>query len=360
MTIIFLRQPNHGLEYKRAIGMQISTFNHKLLAILIGILLLTMIPAASAESDRSSEAVPSPGIAKKKNSLFEADFTFSAGYRRDDLDWNIGGYLFPDYYVNVLSELEWEDVESFQVKFQGTVQIPNVIALRGIANYGWIFDGDVQDSDYAADDRNLEWSRSNSSTDDGDVWDVSLGVGYPLRFGQSVISTFTPLVGYSYHEQNLDISDGKQTIPRNLADPKLKGLDSSYDTEWDGPWIGFDLNFRAAELKTFAHRFETFFSFEYHWADYEAEADWNLRSDLQHPKSFKHDTDGDGWIVRGGGVNFVLHQYAALNFNFDYQDWDTESGTHKVFFADGTTAKARLNDVDWTSYSLGLGLSLRF
>ena len=336
--------------------MQKSPFKYRLLAILIGILSLTAIPAASAQSDRSSDAVPSPGIAKNKNSLFETDFTFSAGYRRDDLDWDIAGYLLPDYYVNVLSELEWEDIESFQVKFQGTVQIPNIVALRGIANYGWIFDGEVQDSDYAANDRNLEWSRSNNSADDGDVWDVSLGIGYPFRFGQSVISTFTPLVGYSYHEQNLDMSDGKQTIPPTGS---FSGLDSSYDTEWKGPWIGIDLNFKAAEIKSFAHRFETFLSYEYHWADYEAEADWNLRSDLQHPKSFEHDTDGDGWILRGG-LNFVLHQNAALNFNFDYQDWDTESGTDKVFFADGTTVKTRLNDVDWTSYSLGLGLSVRF
>jgi hypothetical protein len=49
-----------------------------------------------------------------------------------------------------------------------------------------------------------------------------------------------------------------------------------------------------------------------------------------------------------------------LNFNFDYQDWDTDSGTDKIFFANGKTAKTRLNEVDWTSYSLGLGLSIRF
>ena len=166
----------------------------------------------------------------------------------------------------------------------------------------------------------------------------------------------TPLVGYSYHEQNLKITDGFQTIP---ATGPFPGLDSSYDTEWKGPWIGIDLRFKAREIKIFAHRFETYFTYEYHWADYDAEADWNLRDDLAHPKSFKHDTDGNGYVI-GAGFNFVLHQHWALNFNFDYQDWSTDDGTIKFFLADGTTHKQQLNEVNWTSYALSLGLSVRF
>ena len=50
----------------------------------------------------------------------------------------------------------------------------------------------------------------------------------------------------------------------------------------------------------------------------------------------------------------------VLNVNFDYQDWSTDNGTGKVFFADGTTAKTQLNEVNWTSYTLMMGLSLRF
>jgi hypothetical protein len=119
------------------------------------------------------------------------------------------------------------------------------------------------------------------------------------------------------------------------------------------------MHFRAAEIKTFAHRFETFFSYEYHWADYEAEADWNLADRFEHPKSFEHDADGNGWIIRAG-FNLVLQRHIAVNFNFDYQDWSTDNGTDKVFFADGTTAKTRLNEVNWTSYALSLGLSVRF
>lgn len=328
----------------------------KVRGILIGLFFLMLIPQVRADSDILLYPSPAPGSVHTTYIKLETDLVFSAGYRQDDLDWNIGGYLTADQYVNVLSELTWDDLESYQIKFQGSLVWPNFVAIRGVADYGWIFDGDNQDSDYAGNDRTLEFSRSNNSADDGDVWDVSLAMGHPFRTGRKVIATITPLVGYSHHEQNLTIRDGYQTIPHLGA---FSGLDSSYDTQWYGPWLGIDLNFKATSIKTFVHRLETFFSYEYHWADYEAEADWNLRDDFKHPKSFTHDADGNGWIIRAG-FNLALQQHIALNFNFDYQDWSTDSGTDKIFFADGTTAKTRLNEVNWTSYSLGLGLAVRF
>jgi hypothetical protein len=290
-----------------------------------------------------------------KVSPIEIELIPRIGYRVDDLDWNIAGDTSGNN-PNILSELTWNDLESYQVKIQGNMVLPNIVALRGSANYGWIFDGENQDSDYFGDNRTLEFSRSNNNSDDGHVWDASVAIGYPLRFGRNVMGTITPLVGYSHHEQHLRITDGNQTIPPLGPFP---GLDSSYDTEWKGPWIGFDFRFKAKELKNFAHRIEPYFTYEYHWADYEAEADWNLRDDFAHPKSFEHDADGNGYII-GTGVNIALHRYFALNFNFDYQDWSTDEGTDKVFFADGTTAKTQLNEVNWSSYALSLGLSLRF
>jgi hypothetical protein len=269
----------------------------------------------------------------------------------------------------VLSELSWDDIESYQINFRGNLVLPNIIALRGVANYGWIFDGDNQDSDYAGDNRTLEFSRSNNSADDGNLWDVSLAIGYPIRWGKDVIGTMIPLAGYSYHKQELTMTDGYQTIsvpvitPTGIIIPPevgpFPGLNSAYDTEWKGPWLGLDLSFKAAEIKTFAHRLETYISYEYHWADFDAEADWNLREDFEHPKSFEHDADGKGWIIRAG-FNFMLQRHIALNFNLDYQDWSTDSGTDKIYFSDGATAKTRLNEVNWTSYSLGLGLSVRY
>ena len=298
----------------------------------------------------------------------EVKMVFSAGYRRDDLNWNIAGDSSGNN-PNVLSELTWNDVESYQAKFMGSLAIPNIIALRGYADYAWIFDGKNQDSDYLGDDRTYEFSRSNNNADDGDLWDASLGIGYPFRWGRSLISTITPLAGYSHHEQNLKMTDGYQTISIPVVTSTSKvipppvgpfsGLNSSYDTQWKGPWVGIDLAFAAAEINSFAQRFETYFSYEYHWADYHAQADWNLRDNFRHPKSFEHNADGTGWII-DGGLNFILIHRIALNFNFDYQNWRAKDGTDKVYLTNGTTAKTRLNEVNWSSYYLGLGLEVRF
>ena len=325
------------------------------IAAIISLLIFLAAPASMADAANLSTARASTIAENKKALRLETDFTFDAGYRVDNLDWNIAGDTSGNN-PNVLSELTWDSVESYQVKVQGNIVWPNVIALRGYANYGWIFDGDNQDSDYQGDNRTFEFSRSNNSTDEDYVWDASLAIGYPLRFGHTVVGTMTPLLGYSHHEQNLNITDGNQTIPGLGPFP---GLDSSYDTEWEGPWIGFDLRFRAQDIATFAHRFEPYFTYEYHWADYHAEANWNLRDDFAHPKSFEHDTDGNGWKI-GAGFNLWLHRNWSLNFNYDYQDWSTDGGTDKVFFSDGSTAVTKLNEVNWTSYALSLGVSLRF
>jgi len=221
--------------------------------IFVNFLIFLTAPLSAAESNKQSTFSASGSIQEKRVNRAEVDFTLSAGYRVDDLDWNIAGDINGNN-PNVLSELTWDDVESYQLKAQGSAVWPNIIALRGYANYGWIFDGDNQDSDYLGDNRTFEFSRSNNSTDDDDVLDASLAIGYPIRFGRAVIGTMTPLLGYSYHEQNLNITDGNQTIP-NLG--PFPGLDSSYETEWKGPWIGFDLRFKSKEIKTFAHRFET-------------------------------------------------------------------------------------------------------
>lgn len=323
--------------------------------VFITLLVLVSSRVSLAEPGSLSDRTASLHTQTSAGWPLEIEFIATGGYRVDDLDWNIAGDINGNN-PNILSELTWDDLESYQLKFQGRLVWPNLITLRGALAYGWIFDGKNQDSDYSGDSRTFEFSRSNNSTDDDNVWDGSLAVGYPARFGRTVIGTITPLAGYSRHEQQLKITDGYQSIP---AQGPFPGLDSSYDTRWKGPWVGIDLHFKAAEIGAFAHRFETYFTYEYHRADFNAEGNWNLRDDLDHPKSFKQDTDGDG-IVIGTGFNLTLNQHWALNFNYDYQDWSMNDGTSTVFFADGTKAKTRLNEVNWKSHAFMMGLSLRF
>ena len=280
--------------------------------------------------------------------------SLGAGYRIDDIDWSIAGYSDGEY-INILSELTWSDIEIYQVNMNAHICVGSQdparagAYFRGHVGYGWIVQGENQDSDYDGNDRTLEWSRSNNNSDDGDVKDVSLGIGLCFkRMGDRL--ALKPLVGYSYHEQNLTATDGFQTIPPLGPFP---GLDSTYEIQWKGPWIGADLDFAVNR------NFLLAILLEYHWAHYEAEADWNLRTDLAHPKSFEHTADGNG-VVLSFSLGYSFSKNWSADLQMDYQKWDTENGTHRVFFADGSTGTTRLNGVNLESFAYMLRVTYRF
>jgi hypothetical protein len=291
---------------------------------------------------------------KDKKSGIETEFILSMGYRVDDIDWNIAGNTLLGNYVNVLSELTWNDIEIYQLEFRNKTILRNAFYLRGSLGYGWILGGDNQDSDYLGNNRTLEYSRSNSSTDDNNVWDASLGLGYQFRFRSGKLG-ITPLIGYSYHQQNLTMTNGNQTVASIYTSPvgPIEGLDSTYNADWNGPWIGLDINYKFDKKHTI------YAEVEYHRADYYAEANWNLRADLNHPKSFEHTADGNGIVISMGGSTSFKKQW-TLNINFDYQKWSTDTGTDRVFFSSGTTLETPLNEVNWQSYAVMMGVAYHF
>jgi hypothetical protein len=290
----------------------------------------------------------SPLFTLNVSSEVKTAVTLSSGIRVDSLDWNIAGDINGNN-PNILSELTWDDLLIVLTKADGKLVVADRFYVRGYVDYGWIIDGENQDSDYAGDDRTREFSRSNNDTDEGNVLDASIGAGY--QFGPVwKLVMITPLAGYSYHEQNLVITNGYQTIPRRGP---FAGLDSTYDTEWKGPWAGVDFSVLFSERLTLTN------SFEFHWVDYDAVANWNLRSDFQHPKSFEHTTDGYG-ILLAADLDFSIAAHLALTANINYQGFSTDDGTSRTFFASGRTRETRLNEVNWDSVAGMIGLSFLF
>lgn len=313
----------------------------------------TATGAGTAPVATAAERKPPAGL--------ESTFVLRNSYRRDDLKWNIAGDRH-GRNPNILSELKWEDLEIYQLQLQYSALAPRIVYLKASVDYGWIFDGDNRDSDYLGNNRTLEFSRSENSADDGHVWDTSAGIGYPFKLGGNFNLGIRPLIGYCYREQHLKISNGFQKVSTpGLTPPPgpIKGLHSRYDTQWYGPWIGTDLAFRSKVIKTFIYRIEANFSYEYHWFDYRAAGNWNLRQDLDHPKSFEHRTDGTGSCL-AAGISIFFNPNWALNLNYNYLSWKTDEGTNRVNFADGTHAKTQLNEVRWKSYALGLAVVYRF
>ncbi len=299
------------------------------------------------------------GIDHAYAGLFQqATLQLGSGYRSGELDWNIAGDSSgsnPD----VLSELEWKELELFQTEAEGRIWLGSAswpdlsLCIKGSAAYGWIVDGSNRDSDYAGDHRTLEFSRSENNGDGGNVLDLSIAAGPQFNLWQGKLA-IALLAGWSYHEQNLEISDGQQTI---ATDPDalgpIPGLDSSYDTKWWGPWLGTDLNWQLGERVTLCG------AFAWHFADYEAKADWNLRDDLDHPVSFRHYANGRG-LTLGLGLEYQLSSVWLLELSYDYQNWQTDDGNSYSYAADGGSSRTRLNEVNWRSQSVLLNLGYRF
>jgi hypothetical protein len=277
-------------------------------------------------------------------------WSLNAGYRQDDLKWS---FALPG--IDPRSELTWRDIESFQLEFGLQRRFLHNFRLKGAFAYAPIFNGQNQDSDYDGNVRTLEFSRSNNDTDAGDLWDISLGLAYDIRlFSDRFL--LSPLLGYAFNDQNLQISNGVQTLPP--LGP-FQGLDSSYDSTWYGPWIGMELQYNSFGSSAPSPGYEVFFGVEYHLADFEAKADWNLRPDLAHPKSFEQDADGSGWVLTGA-FNYLFNSRWGVNLTGKYQHWETDTGTHRFFFSDGTSFATRLNEVIWKSFAITLGVTCRF
>lgn len=276
-----------------------------------------------------------------------------AGYRMDELDWTLAGSL-TGANPNILSELDWNDLEIYQLGIKSELELESPsfpwfsTVLKGAIDYGWLIDGKNRDSDYGGDNRTLEYSRSLNQTDEDNVFDTSVGLGFRFRFLAETLS-ITPSLGYSYHEQNLNLTKGTQVI--GLAD--LTGLNSTYETEWRGPWAGLEVAYAPA------NSLRLFGSAEYHLGDYEAEADWNLRDDFAHPVSFAHAADYSGVTIEGG-VNYRFSENWSTQISAKYLKWTTDSGIDTTYMADGSVGKTRLNETRWESRSITFGFSYHF
>ncbi len=298
----------------------------------------------------------------------ESDLALSLGYRLDELDWNINGENNPlGSDPNILSELEWRDLDILELKAEIVSTSREGIVFRGNLSHGWVLDGTNRDSDYAGSNRTLEFSRSVNDVEGSRVLDLSGGLGNTFFFGETEQYRFIPMAGYSYHKQALRMTNGNQVLWDSgnaaILDPSLAGsqplgpfpgLNSTYDAVWTGPWLAADVIWDAGEAgRLFARA-------EYHWVNYSAQANWNLRSDFAHPVSFKHTADGTGQVLELGWQQAPSRYYWVLGISLKLQSWATGRGVDRIFFADGSVGETGLNEVNWSSQSIHFVLRKSF
>ncbi|MBF0284767.1 MAG: hypothetical protein HQL51_09940 [Magnetococcales bacterium] len=335
--------------------------NHHLAILFAAALLGDGLSADPAQAEEG-EGGGAPGLPQITLAMNDSSSDIALGYRQDNLKWTIAGNAAGNG-PNILSELDWTNLEIQQVEARTRLTFTNDLYLRGGLSLGRIVKGQNRDSDYDGADHAQEWSRSENSAKDGQVWDASLGFGYVILRDKGFLgdSRLMPLVGYSYHEQDLRIRDGKQTVSGvstrdGSVAPALgpiAGLDSSYTAQWRGPWMGLDYASHLPE------KWDLFASYEFHWAAYEGDANWNLRTDLAHPVSFHQSADATGHLLEVGLARELEGKW-SLNAVGRVQDWSTLEGVHRQNNANGTFVESRFNGAEWDSYTLMLGASYRY
>lgn len=270
------------------------------------------------------------------------ELTIGTFYRTDRLNWNKAGSS-----VNVLSELEWKDMESYGLAATFEKRAGG-FAFFGGAAFGSIVSGKNRDSDYSGNDRSGEMSRSENGSDNGYVLAADAGMGYDFILRGGAIGV-RPLAGLSLDRQHLTVNNGNQVIPATGSFP---GLDSSYTADWYGPFVGVDAAYALNDLSLNA-------GLKYHFARYYASADWNLRADLAHPVSFEHSANARGLDAHLTAL-YRLNNMWSLVGGVSYQLWKTYAGEETMYYSDGTSGTARLNRVNWESSSLNLSARYEF
>jgi hypothetical protein len=282
------------------------------------------------------------------------------GYRHDQLKWNKAD---PSGTPNILSELQWSNVQSAVITGGTDIAFADNWQAEGKISYGKIVEGQNQDSDYILNDRQGEFSRSNNTADDGMSVDLSADLGYRLTIGRKNRAPywrFTPKAGYAFHTQQFNNTQGVQTVSDTTIFQDLPPLgnfgrlDSTYEGAWFGPWGGL-----TTQL-AFTERFSLQAAMEYHYVDYEGTGHWNLRGDLQQPISFKHKANGDG-IVATAVARYLLTPDWIIRLSAEYQNWLVDkNGKDTMLFADGSSAEMKFNEVKWQSYGINLGVEYVF
>lgn len=272
------------------------------------------------------------------------------GSREDYVRWSISDF---DRDPNIYSELTWKNLRSHYAAIQGSYEVDNLV-ITGFFGRGYIVSGDNQDSDYDFSNRQGEFSRSNNQSDGNSVMDREIAVGVSLLERHQV--RLTAGFGYANRVIDLVMTDGYQTVATPNETPPIgpiDGLRSTYSAKLSGPlvWFGTRWDFHPAvtgrlNLKT------GFYS-------YTANANWNLRADFQHPRSFSQSADGTSNSI-GLLLNWAVAPDTMLSLGLDYHRFTATDGHTRFYLSNGSVGQQPIHAVKLWNRVLAVGIGVGF
>ena len=271
----------------------------------------------------------------------KVQLSFSTGRQQEDFRWSIAGNNNGGD-PNVLSELKWKNIsgQDYSASFKWNVWRRFVI----IATYNRVIvnSGSVSDMDYSADNRTAPVYAENFSDNKGYTSASSTGAGY-IVFNDKLFS-LVPYLGYAINTQALYLVDLTGQFP---------GLNSSYTANWKGVFLKVTSSVKVMRALKFSA------DVTYNQVNYNADGDWNLINEFQHPVSYSHTAKGYGLNIYGWLIyNVAPHE--AVDIGYGYFNWQTGNGNDLLYLASGQVDKTRLNGVLRNGYEVAGGFVFSF
>lgn len=274
----------------------------------------------------------------------ELELSYGYGPRDENLRWAISGDITGNA-PNIMSELTWRNLKGHE----------HYVGLNYSAPSGWMgradiriadfrSGGEVQDSDYKLDNRQGEYSRSLSATHGSNARDVALLIGQRRYLDEAITWSITPVIGVSRNVTDLRMNDGMQAIPASGPYPDLN---SSYRARFDSIMAGAETRW------WFTQTLGLDMKWHHSWFNYSAEANWNLRTQFQHPVSFYHEGQGvdDRWVL---GLLARVNSEWTMELSHSIRKGMFQNGLDVSNLANGARQNTLLRDVEWSSAATSL------
>ena len=235
------------------------------------------------------------------------NFDAAVGYRQDELEWST---RHPHDSTDPISSLKWEELQIIDFNAFANLTTCNNWYFRVNGNYGRIYSGNVNDSDYSTSSTDgskktlIEKNHLNGGR--GEVFDLGGGAGYVFKSSGGRM-TIVPLIGYIHSEQHLRAYDGVNKFLYNSPPlGKVEGVNSTYKNRWYGGFAAYDM------LINWNCNLRFFGTIQAQMGKYRGKAHWNLRDDIIG--DIHHKANFVGFYGQGGFLyNIFCNHFIGIS-----------------------------------------------
>lgn len=309
---------------------------------------------------------------------------FEAGYRRDNLSWSLEA---PSCDPLFKLSSKFKDIDIFQIGVRARTHVGCNFYARASANWGWVLDGDFEESikifadnfrdtcdcdnfatngfdGFDCDDGiAVEFTRdSENIIDDKFVADVDIALGYPFYFCDCSLYV-APVIGYSFHEQNICIEDVEELDFFATDGFFLPGEGDECCCQkqvfrWYGPFIGVDFGYQP-----YGECWNIWASLEYHIGRFNFKRHHHNHGFSGIDGFDSTSRHAHGWVF-AAGADYDFGNCWTIGFSVKFQDWSATRHHHDCEFDDSELGFHSDDEVrthaNWHSFAINVAVGYEF